>query len=143
MQKPTSICIFGDSTAWGASDMEMGGWVNRLWLETAKRTGGECLIYNLSLPGGTTSAILERFESEAQTREADAFIFQSGGNDSCLISRNGENNVSVEQFENNVREIITRAQKITGNIIFIGFTNVDEQKTAPILWEDIYYTNSK
>ena len=138
-----SICIFGDSTAWGAWDMEKGGWVNRLWLYTGKKADGECEIYNLSISGGTTETILERFESEAKIREADAIIFQSGGNDSYLKGKDGPNQISIDQFRKNLEEIIGKAKNITPNIIFIGFKNVDETKTMPVSWKDIYYVNAE
>lgn len=138
-----SICIFGDSTAWGAWDMEKGGWVNRLWLYVGEKTDGRGNIYNLSISGGTTETILERFESEAKVREANALIFQSGGNDSYLKGKNGHNQIPVDQFRKNLEEIIRKAKNITSNIIFIGFTNVDETKTMPVSWKDIYYVNSE
>jgi lysophospholipase L1-like esterase len=138
-----SICIFGDSTAWGAWDMEKGGWVNRLWLYVGEKTDGETEIYNLSISGGTTQTILDRFESEAKIREADAIIFQSGGNDSGLKEKNGSNQISIEQFRQNILEIISKAKKITPNLIFIGFKNVDKSKTTPVSWKDIYYVNSE
>lgn len=138
-----SICIFGDSTAWGAWDMEKGGWVNRLWLYVGEKTDGECEIYNLSISGGTTETILERFESEAKIREADALIFQSGGNDSYLKSKNGPNQIPIDEFRKNSKEIIGKAKNITQNIIFIGFKNVDEVKTMPVSWKDIYYVNAE
>ena len=81
MKKPESICIFGDSTAWGAWDMEKGGWVNRLWFHVAKRDEDYVEIYNQSISGGTTETILERFENEANIRGTDVIIFQTGGND--------------------------------------------------------------
>ncbi len=140
-----SICIFGDSTSWGAWDMEKGGWVNRLWLYAGEKTDGECEIYNLgiSVSGGTTETILKRFESEAEIREADALIFQSGGNDSYLKGKNGPNQIPIDKFRKNIQEIIGKARNITPNIIFIGFKNVDETKTMPVSWKDIYYVNSE
>src|SRR3989338_10531554 len=136
MKKPESICIFGDSTAWGAWDMEKGGWVNRLWLHVAKRDEDYVEIYNLSISGGTTQTILDRFESEAKIREADGLIFQSGGNDSYLKGEDGPNQISLDRFRKNIEEIIKRAKKISDNIIFIGFKNVDESKTTPVSWKD-------
>lgn len=138
-----NICIFGDSTAWGAWDMEKGGWVNRLWLYAGEKTEGDCQIYNLSISGGTTGTILERFESEAKVREADSLIFQAGGNDSCLEGKNGPNRIPLDQFKKNLEEIIKRAKNITPNMIFIGFKNVDETKTMPVPWRDIYYVNAE
>ena len=58
------------ATAWGAWDMEKGGWVNRLWLQVGKRKEAYVEIYNLSVSGGTTDTILERFENEANIRQS-------------------------------------------------------------------------
>ena len=137
-----SICIFGDSTAWGAWDMEKGGWVNRLWLYVAKRVGDDYVeVYNCSISGGTTNTILERFESEAKIRSADALIFQTGGNDASYVHQPGNYLVTPDKFRKNLEEIIKRAKKITSNIIFIDLKNCDESKTTPVTWIDIYYTN--
>lgn len=142
MNKPTSICIFGDSTAWGAWDVEKGGWVNRLWFHVAKRKGDDYVeIYNCSISGGTTDTILERFENEAKIRSADALIFQTGGNDASYENTPGNYLVSPEKFRKNLEETIKRAKKITDNIIFMDLKNCDESKTMPVSWIDIYYTN--
>ncbi len=136
------ILVFGDSTAWGAWDTEKGGWVNRLWLFFAeKKENTENTIYNLSIDGGTTETILNRFESEAKIREADVLIFQSGGNDAAY--EHEENNfwIPLDKFKENIEEIIQKAKKITDKVLFIGFKNVDESRTKPVSWRDIYYTN--
>lgn len=144
MQKPESICVFGDSTAWGAWDLEKGGWVNRLWLYVGKRKEDYVEIYNQSISGGTSETILKRFENEARIRNADALIFQTGGNDAAY-TKNDANNLIVQPdtFEKNIFEIIARAKKITNNIIFVGLKNCDESKTMPVSWIDFYYTNEK
>lgn len=137
-----SICIFGDSTAWGAWDLEKGGWVNRLWFHVAKREDDNYVeVYNCSVSGGTTDTILERFESEAKIRNADAIIFQTGGNDAAYEHTPGNYLVAPEKFKKNMEEIIRRAKKITNNIIFMDLKNCDESKTMPVPWIDIYYTN--
>lgn len=141
MKKPESICIFGDSTAWGAWDLEKGGWVNRLWLNVGHRQDEYVEICNLSISGGTSDTILQRFESEAKIRKADALIFQTGGNDASYTKSPGENLVALKDFESNIQEVITRAKKITTNIIFIGFKNCDETKTIPVSWCDYCYSN--
>lgn len=145
MNRPESIGVFGDSTAWGAWDTEKGGWVNRLWLYFGNRDENADWVelYNMSVSGGTTETVLARFESEAKIRECNALIFQSGGNDSSIVGSTGKNLVSPEKFEQNIEEIISRARKITENIIFIGFKNVDESKTNPVPWADISYINSE
>ncbi len=137
-----SICIFGDSTAWGAWDLEKGGWVNRLWFYVAKRAEENYVeIYNCSVSGGTTETILERFENEAKIRNADALIFQTGGNDAVYEHEPGNHWVTPDKFRSNIEEIIKKAKSITPSIIFIGFENCDETKTMPVPWRDIYYTN--
>lgn len=142
MEKIESICVFGDSTAWGAWDMEKGGWVNRLWFYVAKRDEDKYVeIYNCSISGGTTNTILERFESEAKIRGADAIIFQTGGNDASYQATPGNYIVSADKFRENLEEIIKRAKKITNNIVFMDLKNCDESKTMPVPWIDIYYKN--
>lgn len=134
------ILVFGDSTAWGAWDLKKGGWVNRLWFYFAEKDQN-IDVYNLSISGGTTDTILARFESEAKTREADILIFQFGGNDAAYEHKESNYLVPLDKFKANVKEIIQRAKKITGKIIFIGSENVDETRTKPVSWIDIYYTN--
>ena len=133
-------CIFGDSTAWGAWDLEKGGWVNRLWLDCAKNVSRN-MIYNLSISGGTTETILERFESEAKIREADTVVFQTGGNDAAYDKDTKEHLVSPEEFEVNIEKIIQKAKVLASKIVFIGFKNCDESKTMPVSWCNLCYTN--
>ena len=138
-----SICVFGDSTAWAAWDTEKGGWVNRLWLSLAHGSEANDYfeLYNLSISGGTTETILERFEKEAKVRNANVLIFQTGGNDASQDSR-GNFKISPEKFSSNLKEIITKAKTITSEIVFIGFKNVDEARANPVPWADAYYKNS-
>ena|SRR3989344_1483414 len=136
------ICIFGDSTAWGAWDMEKGGWVNRLWFHVGKREGDDYIeVYNCSVSGGTTDTILKRFESEAKIRNATTLIFQTGGNDASYQATPDNFLVSAEKFKQNLEEIIKRAKNITDSIIFTDLKNCDESKTMPVPWIDIYYKN--
>ncbi len=135
-----SICVFGDSTSWGAWDSENGGWVNRLWLSLVDHEP-YITLYNLSIDGGTSETILARFEQEARAREAHVLIFQTGGNDASYLGAGGTTRVPVEQFKNNIEEIIVRAKKITSHIIFMDLKNCDETKTMPVSWADIHYTN--
>ncbi|MDB5260709.1 MAG: acyl-CoA thioesterase [Candidatus Nomurabacteria bacterium] len=145
MNKIENICVFGDSTAWGAWDKEKGGWANRLWLHLANRNDfiDTPNIYNQSISGGDSSLILERFENESKVRECDALIFQTAGNDSYLVGKNGPNNISIENFEDNIENILKKAKAITKHVIFIGYKEVDDSKTAPVPWDDIYYLNSE
>lgn len=123
--------------------MERGGWVSRLWFHVAKRSEENYVeIYNLSISGGTSKTILERFEAEAKIRKADVLIFQTGGNDASYHEGHPETlMVSPEKFKSNIEGIIRRARKITDNILFLDLKNCDESKTTPVPWIPIYYTN--
>ena len=135
----SNICIFGDSTAWGALDLEKGGWVNRLWLDCAKNQ--DTFVYNLSIAGGTTKTILARFESETKIRKADILVFQTGGNDAAYDKDTEKRLVSPEKFKENIEKIIQKARRLAKRIIFIGFSNCDESKTMPVSWCNLCYTN--
>jgi len=136
------VCVFGDSTAWGAWDLDQGGWVNRLWLNYANGEE-ETHVYNLSVSGGTTETILERFEAEAKVREADVIIFQSGGNDSAYDHEIKDPLVASGQFADNLEKIISKAQSLTNKIIFMGFTNCLESQTKPVSWCNLCYDNQR
>ena len=138
------ICVFGDSTAWGAWDLEKGGWVNRLWLFFAKNQDQyDVDVHNLGVSfGGTSKGLLRRFKVEAEAREPDIIIFQGGGNDSAYVNREGNHRVTPKEYEKNLLKLIKLARKFTNKIIFLGFKNIDERKTMPVPWDkSIYYTD--
>ncbi len=137
----SSICVFGDSTSWGAWDDEKGGWVNRLWLSLIDHEP-YVTLYNLGIDGGTSQTILERFEFESKFREGDAFIFQTGGNDASS-GPDGVCRVPLEDFKKNIEGIIIKAKKITTKIVFVDLKNCDEAKTTPVSWDTIYYRNAQ
>lgn len=130
------ICVFGDSTSWGAWDLEKGGWVNRLWLFLSQTDGADYIeVYNQSISGGTTETILARFENEAKIRNAERLIFQTGGNDASYEHTPNNLLVAPDKFRENLGEIIKRAKKVTNNIIFLNLKNCDESETMPVLWQ--------
>lgn len=140
MEKDKSICVFGDSTSWGAWDEEKGGWVNRLWLYMSNHEP-YMPLFNLGIDGGNSKTILERFENEAKVRNAGVLIFQTGANDASRNLIDGPHSISLEDFKNNIEEIINKAKNITDNIIFTDLRNCDESKTSPVYWGDFYYLN--
>lgn len=136
-----TICIFGDSITFGAFDAEGGGWANRLknhfWKEEK-----DVETYNLGVSGDNTNDLLERFYSENEQREPGLIIVAIGINDSQYIGSGDNPRVSSEKFRANLLEIISQAHQFTKDVIFVGLTEVDESKTAPIPWkEDTYYDN--
>ncbi len=137
-----SICVFGDSISWGAWDTKRGGWVSRLWHHVAGREGDDYVeVYNLSVSGGTSRTILDRFETEARIRNADALIFQTGGNDALYESDPAKLWVAPDQFRSTIADIIVRAKAITPHVLFCEVANCDEAKTMPVSWGSYHYTN--
>jgi len=131
------ILVFGDSETYGAWDSK-GGWVSRL-RQFIDKTNKEHIIYNLGVDGNTTESLLNRFEFETRQRlwqgEEVIFIFQIGVNDSATIS--------FEKFRENLKNLIKIAQKYSMKIVFLGLTSVNEAKTNPVPWNNIFYKNEK
>lgn len=137
-----AICIFGDSIAWGASDYEKGGWVERLRVYFGEKYNID--IYNLGVSGDATEDLLVRVENELKVREPNIIVFAIGVNDTQFVHSANSNRISEGDFRNNVGKLYVIAKKFTPEIIFVGLTPVDESKTEPIPWNtDKTYTNEK
>ncbi len=139
------ICVFGDSNTFGFWDFDKGGWVNRLrlYFDSKSPDNFYVVVYNLGIDGDDTSSLLKRFEAECKTRNPSVIIFDIGSNDTFL-NLNGENNISLKQFETNIISLINQAKKFTNKIVFVGFLPVDESKTSPVLWDkNISYTEKE
>lgn len=144
-----TICVFGDSIAWGANDPQQGGWVGRLrnyYQSQNLRADNDTDVYNLGVSGDNTDDLLKRFNPELVARLSDdnnIVIFAIGINDSQYVVSKGDNRIPVDQFRSNLQTLVSAAKKHTNKIIFIGLTRVDESKTAPIPWNtDKKYTNA-
>lgn len=137
----TQILIFGDSIVYGESDKEQGGWVARLrkFLDSKATETVYWDVYNLGIPGNTSSDLVKRFDKETQARldeqEEMVIIFAIGINDSQIML--GKNKVSEEVFRNNLQTLLDKARRHTQKVIFVGLTPVDERKTSPLLWDKI------
>jgi len=99
-------------------------------------------VYNLGICGDTTTDLLNRFENESLARHPDVIIFGIGTNDSQIkISENKSKN-TPDQFKENIQKLTQVARKFTDNVIFIGLTLVDENRTNP--WKpDKSYLNNR
>ncbi|HUW71900.1 MAG TPA: GDSL-type esterase/lipase family protein [Candidatus Humimicrobiaceae bacterium] len=133
----STICVFGDSIAWGAFDSESGGWAERLKLYM--RSKSEIDVYNLGVSGNKTPGLLKRFEAEIKSRMEEnletVIIFAIGINDSYFLHSKNENVTKFEDFKKNIENLIVLAQKFSSKVIFVGLTPVDETKTTPIPWD--------
>lgn len=137
------ILVFGDSIAYGCWDDE-GGWVARLRRYVDKKIttlGYESYyhhLYNLGIPGENTIGVLARFEAEVAARlrkhKDCAIIFAIGTNDSQFVLTEQVNRVPLEEFEQNIRAMITLARQHTEHIIFVGSLIADDVKMNPCHW---------
>jgi len=132
-----TICVFGDSIAWGAWDKEKGGWVERLKVYLWEKDP-DSEVYNLGISGNTTIDILKRFDGEAAARKPNIVIFATGLNDDIVKKSDGNHLVELDEFESNIKELIQKARSFTSNIIVLGLQRVDETKTTPIPWQKDY-----
>jgi len=136
-----TICVFGDSIAWGAWDPENGGWTSRFrrYCETNEL---DVEVYNLGVSGDNTYNLLERFDCESRARTPDMTLIAIGINDSQYINTKENPRVALSDFQANLSKLVAQASKYTNDIILISPTNVDESKVMPISWKpEKYYDN--
>ncbi len=136
-----TICIFGDSIAWGAWDPKKGGW-NAHLRSYFEINNIPVNIFNCSVSGDNTNDLLKRFKVETLAREPNIIIFAIGINDSQYSNSKDNSSQSIQKFQNNLQEMVNQAKSFTKQIIFIGLTKVDESKTMPVPWDTTrYYDN--
>lgn len=126
----TTICVFGDSIAWGAVDPECGGWVPRL-RKYFDKLGYNFDVYNCSVSGDKTNDLLQRFKIEAKARAPNVIIFAIGINDTYCLELKDNLSKDSTDFERNLKALKDQAEIFTNKIIFVGLTHVDESKTNP------------
>lgn len=135
-----NICIFGDSITWGATDLEKGGWAERLktsyWdFEADEYTD----VYNLGIPGNDTNDLLKRFNSEAAIREPDLIIFAIGTNDSQYVKEKNNLRTTLDAFDSNLTELLNQAHEFTNKVIFVGLAGVHDPQTTLRNDKERYY----
>lgn len=135
-----SICVFGDSIAWGAYDPVGGGWVTLLrnYVEHEWERFNDKSVYNLGICGETTTTVLARFQNEFKVREPEIIVFAMGINDSSNWNVGGKPVVPPEEFKTNLHQITQIAKKYTDKIIFVGLTPIDEKITHPFDTENTF-----
>lgn len=137
-----TICIFGDSIAWGAVDSESGGWVGQLRRHFETGNYYDVTVYNQGVCGDSSEDLLIRFNVECIAREPQIIIFAIGTNDSQYTLSKDNPYVSLEKFQKNLVTLVNQAKKISEKIVFVGLTKIDESKMMPTPWEtEKFYDN--
>ena len=144
------VLVFGDSITQGFWDIE-GGWVDRLrkYYDSQQildlEGKAEPTIFNLGISADNSQNVLDRIEQEVNARTRftpdikPIVIIQIGANDSCV--HNGEPQIAIDQYRENLRAIYNKVKVLTSKIIFIGLSACDESKTTPVFWGEYCYTN--
>ncbi|MFA6197717.1 MAG: GDSL-type esterase/lipase family protein [Patescibacteria group bacterium] len=141
------VLIFGDSIAWGAFDLEKGGWVERLktyYLATFETE--EVGVYNLGISSNDTRGLLFGLEKsisifDAVEPEEYILLFAIGSNDARYIGKRDQPYIPIGEFKNNLEKIVELAKSHATKIVFTGLTIVNEQLTKP--WrDDLFWENS-
>ncbi len=122
------IGIWGDSITYGESDDEALGWVGRL--RRSFSVDEDVQVYNRGICGNTSADVLKRFKIEADSLEPTIIVFAVGINDSKHPLGESTNKVSLEQYQQNMRSLVTQALGYTKNVFIVGATQVDEEVIA-------------
>lgn len=140
------ILIFGDSIVVGRGVAKNKTWASRLSGHFDTKDKWDTIVYNLGVPGESTSELLKRFIAECKTRiqhpspQEETIIFVAEGiNDSKGIGSPQAFKTSPEDFRQNIRKLIETGKRYTETLIFVGPTPVNENKTAPT--GDNYFLN--
>ena len=126
-----NICIFGDSITWGAFLPFRGAWANLLrnYLESHNKI---IAVYDLGIDANTSQDLVKRFNSEASVRKPSVIIFAVGLNDSAYRKSSDKSLVPLNQFKENLGELIKQAGEYTTHIFFVGLAKGDDSKTKPL-----------
>lgn len=135
---PKKIVCIGASSCEGKVDVEGQGFVGRLrkWWEAENQHNS---VYNLGISGDMTCDVIARLKTEIPPRKPDLIIVQCGIND---FIRDGDRDkptrFTVDQVEANIRTIIQDSKK-TSDVLYVSVYPIDETRTTPCSWRDIYY----
>lgn len=135
------ILIFGSSITWGAWD-EKGGWAQRIKdfaneKSFATNFENNTYVYPLGISGDTSAGVLKRFDTEINARkwenEKMHIIIEIGTNDSNLIIAKNKNRVPLEEYKDNMHQLVDKARGHDAELIVVGLTPVDK-RVDPVPW---------
>jgi lysophospholipase L1-like esterase len=137
--------VFGDSIAYGAWDSQ-AGWVERLKKRAHAKTidtngKNKFQVINLGIGGDTSRKILSRMKSEITARHSPSWplfiILAFGTNDTRSIE--GVAEVSLEEYEQNTREIFSIAKEYSDSVLVLGMPPIGKSE---VLFKGQMYTDS-
>lgn len=120
-----NIGVWGDSITHGSCDEDALGWVGRI--RKALPTDDYNHIYNFGICGDTSADLMARFDAELQAIHPKKVIFAIGINDSKFPESSDTHLISLETYEQNLRNLIEKAKAHADEITIIGATCVDDE----------------
>lgn len=145
------VLVFGASITQGFWDTE-GGWVQRLRryydqksVANIKEEENYPDIFNLGVSGNKSGDLLARFDNETAARlktgSSGVIIFCIGTNNAYV--EGNESWSPPEVYKNDLLKLVDKAKKYVNKILFVGLPPCEEEKTTPVFWRDISYTNER
>lgn len=143
------IFCFGDSITYGFWDRD-GGWVGRLRRYLDDRALSESTtenlnttnyitVYNMGIPGEMSTGLSERvrceYEARINSEQESVFIIAIGINDSHYNSEAEGYGVSIEEYLQNLKQILEFAKGYSKKVVFVGLTPVNEERMNPVFWQ--------
>lgn len=133
------ILCFGDSITFGRGEIPNKSWCGRIkdYFESKESHNG---VYNLGVPGHTSTDLLKRFDAEAKgrikiKRNSDEYLIliAIGTNDCKFDGKPEDNNprTTDNQFRENIKLLIEKARDYNAKLVFIGLPPVDKSRTLP------------
>lgn len=120
-----NIGVWGDSITHGSCDEEALGWVGRI--RKALPTDDYNHIYNFGVCGDTSDDLMARFDVELEAIHPKKVILAVGINDSKFPEGSDTHLVSLEAYEQNLRQLIEKTKAYTDSITIVGSTRVDDE----------------
>lgn len=110
-----SLTRFG-TTASGATS-STGEYTYPYYLSTNDYLGVP--VINVGVGGDTTNHVMARFEKDVLSKNPDLVMICIGMNDQAAFVANGEPNIPLETYRNNLVYFVTQLQAIGSDVIFV------------------------
>ncbi len=145
------IFCFGDSITYGVGGV-MGSWADilkkSLHQKLVEANEDERFnVYNLGVPGDTSTLITKRLKSEIVARRWHdmefVLIISVGTNDSKAKGTPRQYVTDLSIYSKNFSELLKQAKQFTSQILCVGLTPIDNNKTQPFGSGDSYFYNQR
>ncbi len=139
------ILVFGNSITFGSGVAPGNGWADKLKFYFEPK-GTHNVLYNLGIPGNSSTELLARIQNELGTRIQYIFpdnkfivLIAIGTNDSRGLGNPENIQTKPEKYKDNVERIVNLVKSHTKHVVLINIPPVDE---SIMPFEDTYFNNT-